>query len=81
MGTLLAGVFCAGAFGGNMGNINIAAQVGTQLGAAVITILYTAGATWVILKGVDAVIGLRTDTDAENQGLDLALHDEAGYRL
>lgn len=81
IGTVLAGVFCAGSFGGNMGNVNIGSQVGTQLLAASITIAYTAVATWAILKAVDALIGLRVDTDAENQGLDLALHDETGYRF
>ena len=37
-------------------------------------------ASWVILKGVDAAIGLRVTDEDENQGLDLALHDEVGYR-
>jgi Amt family ammonium transporter len=81
VGTVLAGVFCAGAFGGNLGDINIVSQVGTQLFAAVVTIVYTAVASWVILKAVDATIGLRVDRDAENQGLDIALHEESGYRL
>jgi Amt family ammonium transporter len=81
VGTVLAGVFCAGAFGGNQGDINIVGQVGTQLFAAVVAIVYTAVGSWVILKGVDAVIGLRVDRDAENQGLDIVLHEESGYRL
>jgi len=81
VGTILAGVFCAQSFGGNMGYIDIPSQVGRQLGAAVITIVYTAVVTWAILKAVDAVIGLRIDADGENQGLDLTLHDETGYRL
>jgi Amt family ammonium transporter len=81
VGTVLAGVFCAASFGGNMGNVNIASQVRIQLFAAVTTLVYTAAATWGILKVVDATIGLRVPADAERQGLDLALHDEAGYRL
>jgi len=81
VGTVLAGVFCAQSLGVNMGNVSIGGQVATQLSAAVITIVYTAVVTWVILKGVDALVGLRVDAEGENQGLDLALHDETGYRL
>ncbi len=81
LGTVLAGVFSAGVFGGTLGDVSIAGQVGTQLMAAVFTVVYTAVLTWVILKAVDAFVGLRVDRDAENQGLDIALHEEAGYRL
>ena len=81
LGTILAGVFCAGVFGGTRGDVGIAGQVGTQLMAAVFTVVYTAVATWAILKVVGAMVGLRVSRDAENQGLDIALHEEAGYRL
>ena len=37
--------------------------------------------TFIILKLVDAMVGLRVDEDEENQGLDLVLHDERGYNL
>jgi Amt family ammonium transporter len=80
VGTVLAGVFCAGVFGGNMGDVSIGGQVGTQLLAAFITIVYTAVATFVILKLIDALVGLRVSTDDENKGLDLTLHEESGYR-
>jgi Amt family ammonium transporter len=81
VGTVLAGVFAAGYFGGNMGDINIAGQVGTQLMAAAVTIVYTGVATWVILKAVDYTVGLRVEADAERHGLDISLHDESGYRF
>jgi Amt family ammonium transporter len=80
VGTVLAGVFCAGVFGGNMGDVSIGGQVGTQLLAAFITIVYTAVATFVILKLTNALVGLRVSTDDENKGLDLTLHEETGYR-
>jgi Amt family ammonium transporter len=80
VGTVLAGVFCAGFFGGNMGDVSIGGQVGTQLLAAFITIVYTAFATFVILRLTDALVGLRVSTDDENKGLDLTLHEETGYR-
>ncbi len=80
VGTVLAGVFCVSAFGGNQGDISILGQVGTQLMAATVTLVYTAVATYGILKVVDAMVGLRVTPEDENQGLDLALHDEVGYR-
>ncbi|MBW2497974.1 MAG: ammonium transporter [Deltaproteobacteria bacterium] len=80
VGTVLAGVFCVKALGGNL-DVSMGAQVGAQLTAASITIVYTAIASWVILKVVDALIGLRVAPEHETQGLDLALHDEVGYRL
>ena len=35
----------------------------------------------IILKLVNLMVGLRVDSDEENQGLDLVLHDERGYNL
>jgi Amt family ammonium transporter len=81
VGTVLAGVFAAGVFGGNQGDLAIGSQVGVQLFAAVITVLYTAAATWLILKVIEAVVGLRVDDEAETGGLDLSLHNETGYNL
>jgi len=45
------------------------------------TFAYTAVMTFIILKLVDMMIGLRIGADEENEGLDLALHDERGYNL
>jgi Amt family ammonium transporter len=45
------------------------------------TFIYTLVATFIILKFVDMVVGLRVDGDEETQGLDLVLHDERGYDL
>ena len=42
---------------------------------------YTAVVSFVILKGLEATVGLRVDANDEEQGLDLALHDESGYRF
>ena len=46
-----------------------------------ITIVYTALATFVLLKLVSLVTPLRVTASEESEGLDLVLHDEAGYRL
>lgn len=80
VGTVLVGVFCADTFGGKLGDISIVGQTGIQLVAATITIVYTAIASWAILKLVDTTIGLRVNSEDENRGLDLALHEEVGYR-
>jgi Amt family ammonium transporter len=45
------------------------------------TFVYCAVISWVLLKVIDAVIGLRVSADEETQGLDIVLHDETGYNL
>ncbi len=80
VGTLLVAVFAAESFGGNQGSLNIGSQFGTQLCAAVVTAVYTGLVSYILLKGIDKTIGLRVTAQDENQGLDLALHEETGYR-
>lgn len=87
LGTLLAGVFCAPALGLFSGNgfsdgiSSIGGQVSVQALGVMATLVYTALASYLVLKLVDAVLGLRMDSDDETQGLDLVLHDERGYDL
>ena len=87
LGTILAGVFCStqlGIFSGNGfsdGISSIGGQVAVQATGVVATFAYTAVMTFVILKLVNMMVGLRIDSDEENQGLDLVLHDERGYNL
>jgi Amt family ammonium transporter len=81
VGTILVAFFAAGALGGNQGDLAVGRQLGVQLGAALGVALYAAAASWAILKAVGAVVPLRVDEQEENTGLDLVLHDEAGYRL
>jgi len=87
LGTLLAGVFCStqlGVFSGNGfsdGIESIGAQLAVQATGVAATLIYTVVATFIILKVVDALIGLRVDDEHETQGLDLVLHDERGYDL
>jgi Amt family ammonium transporter len=81
VGTVLAGVFAATAFGGNQEGLAIGRQVGVQLVCASIAVVYTAIVTWGILKALDASLGLRVEEEAETRGLDLSLHDEVGYNL
>jgi Amt family ammonium transporter len=45
------------------------------------TIAYSVVVTFVILKVIDVIIGLRVSSDDETQGLDLTQHSEVGYTL
>ena len=87
LGTFLVGIFCAsdlGAFSGygfGGDNSSIGEQLSAQGIGIISTVAYTAIATWIILKLVDAITGLRVDSDDEAMGLDLALHEEKGYDL
>jgi Amt family ammonium transporter len=38
-------------------------------------------ATFIILKLLDKIIGLRVSHEEEEQGLDLSLHSETGYKF
>jgi len=80
-GTLLAGVLASSALGGNQVGLSIGHQLAVQGAAVAATIVYTAVASFVILKIVDAAIGLRVEESQEIEGLDLALHEEAGYNF
>ncbi len=56
-------------------------QVINQLIAVVISWVLAIVATWIILKIVDATVGVRASVDQEREGLDLAMHGEEGYNL
>lgn len=87
LGTLLAGVFSAtslGVFSGYGfadGISTMGGQLKVQFIGVIVTIAFTAVVTWVILKVIDAMIGLRVTEEEEIQGLDIALHEERGYDL
>jgi Amt family ammonium transporter len=83
LGTFLTGIFVSTAFGG-IGypeNGGMAGQVGTQLVGIVVVGLWSGILTWLLLKLVDAVSGLRVAPEAETEGLDTVLHGEKGYNL
>jgi Amt family ammonium transporter len=37
--------------------------------------------SWLILKVVDLMVGVRVGPDQETEGLDIVLHEESGYNL
>lgn len=86
IGLLLTAVFASnqlGVFSGlGLGEgATISSQLGVQLLGAVATIIWCGLFTYIILKVVGAMVGLRVSEDEETEGLDIALHDETGYNL
>ena len=82
VGALLTGVFAVEAIGGTPGLIEgNAGQVLTQAYGVIVTIVYCAIVTFIILKVIDVVMGLRVDERVETVGLDISLHGERGYEL
>jgi len=79
VGAILTGVFAVEAVGGagKKGLIDgNAGQVLTQLWGCLVCIAWCAVATFVILKIVDALVGLRVTNEEEVEGLDINLHGE-----
>ena len=78
IGAILTGVFAVEAIGGTAGALegNIG-QLWVQVEGILYTTAYTAIGTFILLKIVDVIIGLRVDEDVERDGLDLALHGES----
>ncbi len=82
VGALLTGVFAAEALGGvGLDGRSISTQVLMQFISIIITLVWSGVLSFIILKIVDAIVGLRVDTDEERMGLDLSQHNERGYNL
>jgi len=83
VGAILTGVFIDSSFGGAGldEGVTIGGQLVLQFIGAGVTIVYTGVLSFIILKIVDAIVGLRASEEQEQMGLDLALHDEQGYNL
>jgi Amt family ammonium transporter len=83
VGAMLTGVFADASLGGKglAEGMTIASQLLVQGQGVLVTLVYTAVASFVILKVIDVIIGLRVNEEDETQGLDLSEHDERGYIL
>jgi Amt family ammonium transporter len=73
VGALLTGIFAVESIGGTAGSMG---QLLIQAESVGITIAYTAVVTFIILKVLDMVMGLRVTEEQEREGLDIALHGE-----
>lgn len=81
-GALATGLFAStainpdgadGLFFGNPG------QLWLQFVSVIVTMIFAFVMTFIILKLIDLLIGLRVTNEEEMKGLDVSLHDEAGY--
>jgi Amt family ammonium transporter len=82
VGALLTGVFAAEAINGVPGMLegNASLMIEQAIGVAA-TIAFSFTVSFVLFKLIDKTIGLRVDDEAEEIGLDLTEHNEAGYVL
>jgi ammonium transporter, Amt family len=86
LGTFLAGIFASAGLGvlsgqGYAEGMTMGSQTIVQLTGIVATMLYTAVLTWIVLKIVNAITGMRVTEEDESVGLDIVLHDERGYDM
>ncbi len=78
-GAIATGIFaCHNATGLLSGNVH---QFIVQVIAVAVSIVYAGFMTFVILKVIQAIIGLRVEAEEEVTGLDLTSHGETGYKL
>ena len=83
LGSLLVAVFADAAFGGRglSDTVTIGSAFAVQVAGVAATAVWSAAASFVILKGVDMLVGLRVDAEQENEGLDITAHGERGYDI
>ena len=79
VGAVLTGVFSDASLGGTGLDVSIGAQVWAQIFSVLVTIVWCAVVTSVILVLVKLVVGLRVSADAEREGLDVTSHGESAY--
>jgi Amt family ammonium transporter len=81
LGTILVAVFASDAFGGQVADLDVGKQLWIQTVCALGTAVWSMAVSFVVLKACDAVVGLRVNDQEETQGLDVCLHNEAGYNF
>ena len=79
VGIILVGVFASTSFGGSIADLDIGAQLGVQVYGGIFAVVYTAIVSYIVLKVVDMLVGLRVTEDEETEGLDITDHGESGY--
>ena len=79
LGTFLTGIFASASFGGMGLDNTILTQLGIQTVGILFTILWCGILTYLILKFVDNILGLRVSEEDEETGIDLSEHGEKGY--
>ena len=84
LGMLMVGVFATASISASGDTAGISGllegntgQLGAQALGVLVTTLWCVAGTWLVLKVIDLVCGLRVSTDEEIEGVDLAMHGEA----
>jgi len=78
IGTLMTGIFATAAIGGTGGLIEGNPKLLlSQLYGIAVVFVWTGGMTFVLLKAVDMLAGLRVSHEHEVEGLDITQHGEA----
>ncbi|MDA1099724.1 MAG: ammonium transporter [Proteobacteria bacterium] len=83
LGTLLTAFFAAASLGG-VGlaeGTSMGQQFGVQLIGVVAVLVWSVAISYIIVKAVDTMVGLRVEEEDEIVGLDLIAHGERGYDL
>ena len=81
VGILLVSFFASTTLGGTVEGLNMGKQFGIQAFAGIGAAVYTFIVSFIILKVIDLVSGLRVDEETETSGLDVGEHGEVGYDL
>jgi len=83
VGALMLPLLSLKALGGTglPGDHSLLEQTGIQGVAVVSAALWSMGISYVLLKGIDALTGLRVPPDEETEGLDLSSHNGKGYHF
>ena len=81
LGTLATAIFAQESLGGLGLDNGAGRQFLIQLTGVLATIVWCGVLSFIILKVLDAMIGLRVSEEQETEGLDLVLHDERGYNM
>ncbi len=77
-GAILTGVFAVEAIGGTPGALEgNTGQILTQIYGVGATVIWSGAVSFVLLKIIGAVIGLRASEDEQREGLDLSFHGES----
>jgi Amt family ammonium transporter len=77
LGAILTGVFAVKAIGGTAGVLEgNTAQLLIQLKGVAVTVVYDAVVSFILLKIVDMLMGLRVTEEQEREGLDISQHGE-----
>jgi Amt family ammonium transporter len=82
VGATLTGL-CAARFMGGAGieAASVGGQVLAQIKSILVTLIWSGSVSFVALKVIDAVIGIRAVEEDEVKGLDVSHHEEAGYNF